>query len=98
MQSRRLRAVPTASAAAFCVATVVLSLAAHLVVEQPLWPASTLGWASILALGRGPVGLAIYVWDVGVRNGDIQLLGVLPYAALLLSTITLLAAGMAAPQ
>lgn len=96
--SRRLGDVPTASVAVFCVATAILSLAAHLFFEQTVWPASTLGWASILALGLGPVGLAFYVWDIGVKKGDIQLLGVASYAAPLLSTLVLVAAGVAAPR
>jgi len=46
-------------------------------------------------LGLGPVGLAFYVWDIGVKRGDIQLLGVASYAAPLLSTIALILAGIA---
>jgi len=41
------------------------------------------------------VGLAFYVWDIGVKQGDIQLLGVTAYAAPLLSTLILIAAGLA---
>ena len=96
--SRRLGDVPTASVAVFCIATAVLSLGAHLATEQTVWPTSMIGWASILALGLGPVGLAFYVWDIGVKKGDIQLLGVASYAAPLLSTITLVVAGIAAPR
>jgi drug/metabolite transporter (DMT)-like permease len=33
------------------------------------------------------VGLAFYVWDIGVKRGDIQFLGVASYAAPLLSTL-----------
>jgi len=96
--SRRLGDVPTASVAVFCIATAVLSLGAHLATEQTVWPASMIGWTSILALGLGPVGLAFYVWDIGVKKGDIQLLGVASYAAPLLSTIALVVAGIAAPR
>ena len=96
--SRRLGDVPTASVAVFCIATAVLSLAAHLATEQSVWPASMIGWASILALGLGPVGLAFYVWDIGVKKGDIQLLGVASYGAPLVSTIILVMAGIAAPR
>jgi len=96
--SRRLGNVPTASVAVFCIATAVLSLVAHLATEQTVWPSSGLGWASVLALGLGPVGLAFYVWDIGVKKGDIQLLGVASYAAPLLSTIILVVAGIAAPR
>ena len=43
-----------------------------------------------------PVGAAFYVWDHGVKNGDIQLLGVASYAAPLLSTLILVLAGFGA--
>ena len=54
-----------------------------------------LGWVSVLLLGLGPVGLAFYVWDIGVKQGDIQLLGTSSYAAPLLSTLILVLAGVA---
>lgn len=93
--SRRLGAVPTASVAVFCLATAALSVPLHLALEKTVWPAGILGWLSCLALGLGPVGLAFYVWDVGVKRGDIQLLGVASYAAPLLSTLVLVLAGIA---
>ena len=93
--SRRLGNVPTSSVAVFCILTSALSLAAHLSFEQTIWPETTRQWASILGLGLGPVGLAFYVWDIGVKRGDIQLLGVASYAAPLLSTIALIVAGIA---
>ncbi len=93
--SRRLGDVPTDSVAIFCLATAALSAIAHLALETTVWPQTTIGWASITALGLGPVGLAFYVWDIGVKHGNIQLLGVASYAAPLLSTFVLIAAGIA---
>jgi drug/metabolite transporter (DMT)-like permease len=52
-------------------------------------------WLAVLALGLGPLGLAFYVWDIGCKNGDIQILGASSYAAPLLSTLVLILAGMA---
>ncbi len=49
-------------------------------------------------LGLGPVGAAFFTWDVGMKKGDIQLLGVASYAAPLLSTLALVLAGIAAPS
>jgi drug/metabolite transporter (DMT)-like permease len=92
--SRRLGDVPTASVAVFCLATAVLSLGAHLMLEDTVWPASTLGWLAVLGLGIGPVGIAFFTWDVGMKKGDIQLLGVASYAAPLLSTLALVLAGI----
>lgn len=96
--SRRLGSVPTESVTVFCLATAVLSLGAHLALEETVWPGSTTGWLFVLALGLGPVGVAFFTWDVGMKKGDIQLLGVASYAAPLLSTLALVAAGIAEPS
>jgi drug/metabolite transporter (DMT)-like permease len=95
--SRRLGQTPTASVAVFCLATAVLSAVAHLALEETVWPGTALGWVSMALLGLGPVGLAFYVWDIGVKRGDIQLLGTASYAAPLLSTLALVIAGVADP-
>ncbi|WP_127105065.1 DMT family transporter [Pararhodobacter zhoushanensis] len=94
--SRRLKSVPTAAVAVTCLMTALLSIAAHLALETTAWPVGPLGWLAVLGLGLGPVGLAFYTWDVGVKSGDIQLLGTASYAAPLLSTLVLVVAGMAA--
>jgi drug/metabolite transporter (DMT)-like permease len=95
--SRRLGNVPTESVTVFCLATAALSILAHLVLEETVWPVGWTGWAAVLALGIGPVGAAFFTWDIGMKRGDIQLLGVASYAAPLLSTLALVAAGIAAP-
>ncbi|MEM6304528.1 MAG: EamA family transporter [Pseudomonadota bacterium] len=94
--SRLVGEAPTATVAVFCIATACLSLPLHLAFEETVWPTSTFGWLSVLGLGLGPVGLAFYVWDVGVKYGDIQLLGASSYAAPLLSTLILVLVGVAA--
>lgn len=93
--SRRLGETPTEAVTVFCIATAILSAIAHHMFEDTALPQTAIGWASITALGLGPVGLAFYVWDHGVKKGDIQLLGVLSYAAPLLSTLVLVAVGIA---
>ncbi|MEM6760799.1 MAG: EamA family transporter, partial [Pseudomonadota bacterium] len=94
--SRAFGTAPTASVAVFCLASAVLSYPLHLAVEQPIWPQDLSTWISAIALGVGPVGLAFYVWDIGVKRGDIQLLGTASYAAPLISTGVLVLAGVAA--
>ncbi|OIP87291.1 MAG: EamA family transporter [Rhodobacterales bacterium CG2_30_65_12] len=96
--SRRLGATPTASVAVFCLATSALSTGAHFAFENTAWPETSIAWAAILGLGLGPVGLAFYTWDVGVKRGDIQLLGTASYAAPLLSTFALIFAARAEPR
>jgi drug/metabolite transporter (DMT)-like permease len=93
--SRRFGEVPTDAVAGFCLATAALSLVCHLLFETTVWPANATQWLAILALGLGPVGLAFYVWDIGMKRGDIRLLGVASYAAPVLSTLILVAAGYA---
>jgi drug/metabolite transporter (DMT)-like permease len=62
--------------------------------EQTIVPSSAGQWLAILGLGLGPVGLAFYIWDYGVKHGDIRLLGAAAYAAPVLSTLILVAAGV----
>jgi drug/metabolite transporter (DMT)-like permease len=95
--SRRLGTAPTGTVAVFCLATAGLSLVAHLALETSAWPVQPIGWLAMLALGLGPVGLAFYLWDVGCKRGDIQLLGTASYAAPLVSTLILVGAGFAEP-
>ena len=96
--SRRLGDVPTESVTVFCLAAALLSAVAHMGLEPTVWPQSVLGWASVVALGVGPVGLAFFKWDIGMKHGDIQFLGVASYAAPLLSTLALVAAGITKPS
>ena len=93
--SRRMRDVPTDAVGGFCIATAILAAAAHVLCEQTVWPSTPGQTLSIVGLGVGPVGLAFYAWDHGVKRGDIRLLGVASYAAPVLSTLILVAAGMA---
>jgi drug/metabolite transporter (DMT)-like permease len=92
--SRRLGDAPTETVAIYCVLTSILSFGAHLVFETTYWPQTSLGWGSVLALGLGPVGIAFYTWDFGMKKGDIQLLGVTSNAAPVLSTLVLVLVGI----
>jgi drug/metabolite transporter (DMT)-like permease len=93
--SRLFAAVPTAAVAGFCLATAALSGLCHLVFEDTRWPANVVQWFAVVALGIGPVGAAFYAWDIGVKRGDIRVLGAASYAAPLLSTGYLVLAGYA---
>jgi drug/metabolite transporter (DMT)-like permease len=95
--SRRLASVPTDAVAGFCLATAALAAVAHMLVEPTVWPDSGAQWLAIAALGLGPVGLAFYVWDIGMKRGDIRVLGAAAYATPLLSTAFLILAGFARP-
>ncbi|MGF1551736.1 MAG: DMT family transporter [Paracoccaceae bacterium] len=96
--SRVVGEAPTDSVAGFCLVVAGLAALAHLALEATVWPEDALGWAAVLGLGLGPVGAAFYAWDHGCKRGDLQLLGVSAYAAPVLSTAALVAAGVAAPS
>ena len=95
--SRRVREVPTDAVGAFCGATAVLAFLAHLTFEQTYVPHSS-QWLAILVLGLGPVGAAFYLWDYGVKRGDIKALGALSYMTPLLSTLLLVLFGRGEPS
>jgi drug/metabolite transporter (DMT)-like permease len=95
--SRRVREVPTDAVGGFCGATALLALVAHLVFERTYVPQAG-EWAAIVALGIGPVGAAFYLWDYGVKRGDIKSLGALSYMTPLLSTLLLVLFGRAEPS
>ena len=98
VMSRRLAAVPTDAVAGFCLATAGLAATAHLTVEATVWPSTGLQWGALVALGIGPVGLAFYAWDIGMKRGDIRVLGAASYATPLLSTLFLIVCGFAQPS
>ncbi len=95
--SRRFGEVPTDSVGGFCAATAILAALSHLAFETTAWPEGG-EWLALLGLGLGPIGLAFFTWDHGVKRGDIKALGALFYAAPVLSTLLLVLAGKAAPS
>jgi drug/metabolite transporter (DMT)-like permease len=98
VMSRRLKAVPTDAVAGFCLATALLAGFVHGLVETTVWPATGLQWLAVVGLGIGPVGAAFYAWDVGMKHGDIRVLGAASYATPLLSTAFLILVGYAQPS
>lgn len=96
--TRRFEAVSTDVVTGFCLATSILSFLCHLALETTVWPATTFEWLAVAGLGLLPVGAAFYAWDFGVKNGNIQLLGVASYAAPVLSTLILVLFGFAEPS
>ncbi|WP_331372082.1 aromatic amino acid exporter YddG [Sinorhizobium chiapasense] len=96
--TRRFDAVSTDVVTGFCLATSILSFLCHLGLEATIWPQTAFEWLAVAGLGLLPVGAAFYAWDFGVKNGDIQLLGVASYAAPVLSTLILILFGFAEPS
>jgi drug/metabolite transporter (DMT)-like permease len=93
--SRRFGDVPTDVVAGFCLITALVASGLHLGLEATVWPQTATQWFAILLLGLLPLGLGFYAWDIGVKKGDIMVLGASSYAAPLLSTLILVASGFA---
>ncbi|MBN9011626.1 MAG: EamA family transporter, partial [Rhizobiales bacterium] len=87
--------VPTDAVAGFCLATALLAVMVHLAIETTIWPETAMQWLAIVLLGLGPVGAAFYAWDIGMKHGEIRVLGAASYATPLLSTGFLIVAGYA---
>jgi drug/metabolite transporter (DMT)-like permease len=98
VMSRRNAAAPTDVVVGFCLATAVLAAIFHAVLERTQWPQTPGQWLAVLGLGLGPVGAAFYAWDIGMKRGEIRVLGVGSYLAPLLSTAFLMLAGFAQPS
>lgn len=94
--SRRFAAVPTGIVAGYCLGTACLSALAHSLFEETVWPADSGEWLAVIGLGLMPVGAAFYAWDIGVKRGDIQALGVFSFLSPLLSALILIVAGFGA--
>lgn len=94
--SRRFASVPSESLAITMLGCAVPAFACHLGFETTLWAPSPAEWTGVLGLGLGSIGLAFICWDVGMKQGDVALLGVASYAAPVLSTVILVIAGYAA--
>src|SRR6266852_426426 len=96
--SRKFKSIPTDAVAGFCLATALLAAVVHGVIAVTVWPDTAAQWLAITALGVGPVGAAFYAWDIGMKRGDIRVLGAASYATPLLSTAFLILAGFAKPS
>jgi drug/metabolite transporter (DMT)-like permease len=93
--SRAFKHVPTAAVSGFCLVTAILAFICHISFESTVWPSRRIQWLAIAGIGIGPLGLAFYVWDYGVKHGNIQLLSTASYTTAILSTVLLILAGFA---
>jgi len=78
------------------IAVAVLALFSHLTMEVSQWTLSPTAWVSAILLGVGPVGGAFYLWDIGLKFGNRQLLASLSFATPVFSSIALFAFGISA--
>jgi len=90
---RLVKHVPTNAVGWFCCVTALLGWGCHGLFETTVLPADLTPWLGVLGLGLGPVGIAFFTWDYGVKHGDLQMLGVLAYSTPLISTLLLIGFG-----
>ena len=90
--TRTLSKVPTSAMGAFYAATAVVAGIGHLLFEK--WAMPSAGeWAAIVMLGLLPIGLALYLWDHGIKRGDLQALGVFSYVEPFLGVVLVVMLG-----
>lgn len=94
----RFRNVSSDAMVTVCGLVAVFGWVAHLGLDNETARPTRVQWMAIVALGFGPVGLAFLAWDQGTKHGDIGLLGILSYAAPILSTLLLVSFGYAPPS
>ena len=95
--SRLLADVPSESLAVSCLTAAALACVCSILFETWTAPAGPTAWLALAALGAGPVGAAFLLWDIGMKQGDTSLLGVLAYASPVISTGLLFVLGLAEP-
>jgi len=88
--TKRVRPFPTSAIGGFALASGLLSLVCHALLEDPV-SLSTQDWGLIVLLGLGPLGGAFFLWDAALKRGDARQIGVLSFLTPLLSTLSLLA-------
>lgn len=93
--SRMFAAVPSIAVMGTCAASSVGAALASAAFETQVMPTGYAEWLAILAQGTGPVGLAFYLWDRGMKRGSIRLIAIGAYATPLLSSVLLAALGLA---
>ena len=87
--SKRLESMSTATVGLFCLLSGAIALLMHWGFETSVTLSSG-DWWRLLALGLGPMGMAFYCWDAGLKKGDPRIIGTLSYLTPLLSTLLLL--------
>jgi len=86
--TKRVGDFPTSTVATFCLASGLLSLGCHALLEPRYWPSGA-EWPALLLMGLGPMGAAFYLWDRAMKAGDPRSIGTLAYLTPLASTVLL---------
>jgi len=89
LMTQRVGAFHSAAIGNFGFVSGILALLCHFMLETPA--ALSLNDAGLLTwMGLGPLGLAFYLWDAALKNGNAQHIGLLSFLTPLCSTLLLL--------
>lgn len=86
---RYYKQISTDAVCGFCFATAFLAEVVHLIFETTQWPINAGGWTALLVIGLFPTGISFYAWDVGVKKGNLVLLGLVSYVTRIASSVFL---------
>jgi drug/metabolite transporter (DMT)-like permease len=89
LMTRRVSPFPTAAIGLFGLASGVLALVCHALLE-PAAHLAARDWLFIVVVGLGPLGAAFFLWDKALKLGDPRQIGVLSYITPLASTLLLM--------
>lgn len=73
----------------FCFLTGLLCLLTHALIEPRVVVVVQRDLILLFLMGAGPFGLAFYLWDLSMKNGDPRVIGALAYLTPVLSTLGL---------
>jgi drug/metabolite transporter (DMT)-like permease len=89
LMTQRVAAFHTAAIGYFGFVSGILALLCHFLLETPA--ALSMSDAGLLTwMGIGPLGVAFYLWDAALKNGNAQQIGLLSFLTPLGSTLLLL--------
>ena len=89
LMTQRIAAFHTAAIGYFGLVSGILALICHFTLETHV----ALNWSDaglLIWMGLGPLGLAFYLWDAALKNGNAQQIGLLSFLTPLGSTLLLL--------
>jgi drug/metabolite transporter (DMT)-like permease len=89
LMTQRVKAFHTAAIGLFGLVSGVLSLICHAALETPV-ALNMQDLGLLLWMGLGPLGVAFYLWDAALKNGNAQQIGLLSFITPLGSTVLLL--------
>jgi drug/metabolite transporter (DMT)-like permease len=89
LMTQKVKAFHTAAIGTFGLVSGVLSLACHVALETPV-ALSAQDVGLLIWMGLGPLGVAFYLWDAALKNGNAQHIGLLSFITPLGSTVLLL--------